>query len=289
MVALRAVLLGPRARAARRCASPATSSRRCRDDVHAHSSPRLNAPPAPFVPERAPARSRATRLLLVGFGEPSEHDGGRRADPRATLPPLFELVDADAVRRAAADVRRGQRLGHPRLREGVYLDDLTDEVIAVLAEHARAQGVAACRALLFYRLDGAYASVGDGRHRVRRRPRRRGTRSSSSAIAADAGDAGRRARVGARRSGTRCSRSRRCGVGSYVNVEAESDDDRVRRAYGPPSTTGWPRIKAAYDPDNVFHRNANIRPAVPRLRVSSRGGRRSRRGRQSIRAMGCPA
>ena len=56
-------------------------------------------------------------------------------------------------------------------------------------------------------------------------------------------------------------RAARSGVGSYVNFMAEYEEDRVRAAYGRRSTTGWPQLKAKYDPDNVFHLNANIPPA----------------------------
>ena len=51
------------------------------------------------------------------------------------------------------------------------------------------------------------------------------------------------------------------GIGSYVNGEAEHVEDRVRASYGEAKYERLSVIKAVYDPDNVFHLNANIPPA----------------------------
>lgn len=50
-------------------------------------------------------------------------------------------------------------------------------------------------------------------------------------------------------------------IGSYVNAMTDVDEDRLRASYGPDKYERLGAIKRTYDPDNVFHRNANIKPA----------------------------
>ena len=51
------------------------------------------------------------------------------------------------------------------------------------------------------------------------------------------------------------------GGGTYINNRGEQDDTRIRQTYGA-KFDRLQMIKNKYDPNNVFHRNANIRPAV---------------------------
>ena len=51
------------------------------------------------------------------------------------------------------------------------------------------------------------------------------------------------------------------GSGTYVNVMPEPDVSDVQDVYGA-KFTRLQTVKVTYDPSNVFHRNANIPPAV---------------------------
>jgi len=48
--------------------------------------------------------------------------------------------------------------------------------------------------------------------------------------------------------------------GAYTNFLMDEGEDRVRAGYGA-NYERLTRVKAAYDPDNLFHVNQNIKPA----------------------------
>ena len=51
-------------------------------------------------------------------------------------------------------------------------------------------------------------------------------------------------------------------IGSvYLNFVADASDDQVRASFGEENYARLAAVKAEYDPDNVFHRHHEIKPA----------------------------
>ncbi len=221
----------------------------------------VNAPPAPFVPPEYQL-TPGYALLLTGFGAADGHSGAEHAAAveqiRRRLPPLFDLVTPMPYVALQQLLDEANAWGVYAYEKGAYLDDLTDDVIDVVTEQVERKATPTS-AVLFYRLDGAYSEVGDGETAFSggRSPR------YAAFILGIAPEAGQlpAARGWAREFWSALGPHAIDGGDGYVNGTAEYADDRVRGSYGTAKYERLARIKAKYDPDNVFHLNANIRPA----------------------------
>jgi len=216
----------------------------------------LNAPPAPFVPDQfhfAPGYG----LAVVGWDSPEEH--AALVDPiRKGLAPLFELVTPIPYAALQQMLDDSAPWGILAYEKACYLDELTDGVIEVIAEHLPRKA-SPMSILPVFPMGGAYHDVDD------RDTAFGGSRASNWLvnIAASATDPDLLAtdREWVRRF-WEALQPFASGSGGYVNFQSDADDDRVRASYGPAKYDRLARIKAQYDPDNLFHMNANIKPAV---------------------------
>ncbi len=216
----------------------------------------LNAPPAPFVPaehQLAPGYA----LLVTGFGSAEQH--AELADRiRKAAPPLFEIVSPMPYVDLQKLLDEANAWGLYGYDTAAYLEDLSDDVVEIVADQMPRKA-SPMSVLLFYRLDGAYSQFSDDETAFGggRSPR---YGAFFNAIATDPDT------LAADREWARgfWNALRPYAIGSgdgYVNANAEHQGDRVRNTYGAEKYARLARIKSEYDPDNVFHHNANIRPA----------------------------
>jgi FAD/FMN-containing dehydrogenase len=213
----------------------------------------ISAPPAPFVPEEARFRP-GVALVVAGFGSADEHAG--LIAPLREAGPLFELVTPMPYVALQQVLDDGAPWGVRAYEKGLYLDDLTDEGIEVIAASIRAK-TSPMSQLLLFPLVGAYGDVPDEATAFA------GSRSATYAVVIEGITFDPQQFADERqwvRSTWDAVRPFAADGGSYVNMMAEFEEDRVRVSYG----SKYERlalIKTVYDPRNVLRSNANIKPA----------------------------
>jgi FAD/FMN-containing dehydrogenase len=215
----------------------------------------VSAPEAPFVPAEHHGKV-GHALVVAGVGSADEH--ARAIAPvRAACPPLFEFRSPMPYTALQQMFDADYPFGTCSYEKTLHLVELTDEAITVINERAAEKG-SRLSFMPIYPLHGAVTEVADdatayGGLRI---PHYvvdiAGASADPDALAAE------RAWV---RSMWEALRPLAPTAGTYVNFGSELDDERVRASYGPAKYERLARIKAEYDPGNLFHRNANIKPA----------------------------
>ena len=214
----------------------------------------LNAPPAPFVPPEHQLKP-GYAIIVVGFGAPEEHEEVVK-QIREALPPLWDFVTPMPYLALNQVLDEDNRWGQYDYDKGGQIAEITDEVIEAVTRqfpHKQSPG----SVVLFYRVDGAYSRVADDATAFsgERSP---GWYVFNIALCSTADI------LAAEREWVRelhSSLAPHMVTRTYVNAFDEDDTD-VAAAYGTEKYTRLAHIKGSYDPNNVFHRNANIKPAV---------------------------
>ena len=216
----------------------------------------LSAPPEPFVPDQHKGQP-VYLFAIVGLADDAAHN--RLVAPvRDAVAPLFELVTPIPYVALQQMFNGSAPWGILAYEKAVYLDELTNGAIEVILEH-QPNKQAPLSFLPIFVLGGEFARIQDdatafgGKRSVRYM-----VNVSVGAFEQDLYEADREwARTYWSELVTHA-----VGVGSYVNFLTEYEQDRVRSAYGPDKYTRLVELKSRYDPDNVFHLNANIPPAA---------------------------
>ena len=216
----------------------------------------LNAPPAPFVPQEHQLQPGFAAVLAGFHGEQEHREVMARF--RAAVPPLWEVATPMPYLALQHMLDEANSWGHHYYDKGLYLEDLTDEVIDALVQHVPRKA-SPLSVVMLYRLDGAYSEVDEDATAFS------GARSPRYAcfIVADAPvpELLELDRPWVRALHDALARHSTV-VDAYVNALAgDEGEERVRSAYGAEKYARLARIKRDYDPGNVFHRNSNIRPA----------------------------
>jgi FAD/FMN-containing dehydrogenase len=216
----------------------------------------LNAPPAPFVPAEHHFKP-GYAMVVTGFGSAEEH-AQVLAEIRGAVPPLIDFATPMPYTALQQLLDEANGWGFHGYDKGLYFDDLSDEAIQVITENMPLKQSPGS-VLLFYRLDQAYSQVDDDATAFS------GGRTPGYAAfliaVCPTPEMLEHDRAWVRSFWAALLPYSR-GLGTYVNALGDADDadERVRASYGA-KYDRLSAIKAQYDPDNVFHRNANIKPA----------------------------
>ena len=214
----------------------------------------LNAPPAPFVPEQHQLQP-GFAALVVGFGSAESH--AEVFEAFRGMPALFDFASPMPYVELQKMLDEANAWGFHCYDKGCYVETLSDDVIDVVTEYLP-QKSSPLSLVLFYRLDGAYSLVEEDATAFS------GGRSPRFAVFM-IGVCPAPEMLGPERAWVRSMadalRPLSVDDGVYVNGVTDFDaTSPVRAAYGREKYDRLVAIKTKYDPDNVFHRNANIVP-----------------------------
>jgi FAD/FMN-containing dehydrogenase len=138
------------------------------------------------------------------------------------------------------------------------LDGLSDEAIAVIADHAYAAGSPRSYAAMFH-LGGAVARAPHDATAYAARDVAHNIVIDAAWLPGEPGEHAEAEPAWARRF-LRALQPHRAG-GVYVNfLDSDDDSSRVREAYDDRIYRRLAKVKAEYDPENAFHHNKNIQP-----------------------------
>jgi FAD/FMN-containing dehydrogenase len=220
----------------------------------------LSAPAAPFVPAEHHGRP-GLAVLVAGWGDEEAHAAA--VEPLRGRGALFELVTPIPYVALQQLIDEANPWGIRAYDKGINIDDFSDEAIAVFLDWVPRKTNALSFAPMFP-LRGRYRQIPDEATAF---GSSRSARWAVSMIAMGSPEGDDEETFAADRAWVRgfweAMRPFAPNGAAYINFETDADEDRVRDSYGAAKHRRLAALKAVWDPDNVFHHNANIKPAAP--------------------------
>jgi Berberine and berberine like len=186
-----------------------------------------------------------------------EEDHGRLIAPiKEALAPAIELVTPIPYTALQQMFDAANPWGLHAYEKALYINELSDEIIETILEYS-AKRVSSLSLVPILAFGGAYARVDEretafgGSRDVKYVMSVTGQTATAEGFEAE--------REWARQYWSAVVKHG-ASAGGYVNMMTEYEEERVRNSYGS-KYDRLRQIKASYDPDNVFHLNANIPPA----------------------------
>ena len=233
-------------------------------DLTATASDRLccllimrKAPPLPIIP--AEAHGAPVAGIAVCYSGPLADGEAAAAPIKRPGRPLADTIGPKPFVAHQQFLDAGQPFGRRYYWKSEYFDALPASADAIVTAHAEAI-TSPHSAMLVMHLGGAAARIPEDSTAV-------GSRRAEFVFNVQGAweDAAEDQRHVAWVRDFWSAMRRFSSGGTYVNFLTEdAEEERVRAAYGPDLYARLARIKARYDPDNLFRANQNIRPARDR-------------------------
>ena len=215
----------------------------------------MSAPPAPFVPPEAVGMPIAV-AVVAWFGD---LDAGQRtlAPLRAFGPPMMDLIGPMPYTALQSIIDDGNPFGLRNYWTAGYVSQITDAFIADTVE-VSLNRPSPLSTVLLAPMGASVARVSQDATAFGHREARYLFHPLAMWTDPDADEAN----VGwARR--TMAAAAPHTAAGTYLNADGDQTDaDRVRFAFGAAPYGRLVGLKRTWDPDNVFHHNANIDPTA---------------------------
>ncbi|MEV3870960.1 FAD-binding oxidoreductase [Streptomyces sp. NPDC049906] len=216
----------------------------------------LPMPDDPKVP--APIRGRHVHHVCVAYtGDPAE--GERLVAPLREAAPVLSESLRDMPYTECGTIHDEPRFPVPFQRETALLREVDQEVLRLLAEHTGPGAPLPCVVELRH-LAGAGDAAGERRNSV-------GLRDAPYLLAVVAplyGITAEDTRPMYEKLFADLAPYSSGAALNFLGFGTQAGPERVRAAYEPADLERLTRLKAVYDPQNVFRLNYNIPPAAPR-------------------------